>query len=60
MRRGIFVVAVKYLLLVVGIFCAMGAYNAVMASTGLGIAAAGCFIAFALIEINDVREANKE
>jgi len=31
-----------------------------MNAVGIGIAAAGCLIAYALIENNDVRESNKE
>ncbi len=65
MRRFRFSIAVKHLILFTGVIfgCVLmkgidttGANN----FTGLGIAAAGCFIAYALIENNDVRESNKE
>lgn len=56
------VIALKFIILITGFICTYVLLckcdNA--NSTGLGIAAAGCFIAFALIENNDVKEINKD
>jgi hypothetical protein len=67
MRRFRFSIAIKYLILLGGAYFS---FVLVKAATqwhdngkdfiGLGIAAAGCFIAYALIDNNDVREANKD
>ncbi len=54
----------KYIIL----FCGFASFAMVINSdddyknglTGLGIIGAGCFIAFALIENNDIKEQNKE
>jgi hypothetical protein len=67
MRSFRFSIAIKYLILLGGAYFsfllvkqATDFYNSGKDFIGLGIAAAGCFIAFALIENNDVREANKD
>jgi hypothetical protein len=65
MRRFRFTIALKYIILLAGIVCLVSLFNKTTGNfgqecIGLGIAAAGCFIAFALIENNDVRESNKE
>jgi hypothetical protein len=64
-RRFRFTIAIKHLILLGGIVFAGLMIKGLDAAvpkglTGLGIAAAGCFIAYALIENNDVRESNKE
>jgi hypothetical protein len=51
-------VAVKYLLLILGIVAAF--YSFQKGFTGAGITAAGAFIAFALIEIEDLRILNNK
>jgi hypothetical protein len=65
MRRMRFTIAVKHLVLITGVIFGCIVAKSINAAgtgnlTGLGIAAAGCFIAYALIENNDVRESNKE
>jgi hypothetical protein len=59
-----FSIAIKHLILLAGVACLLylisNLKNSQLNLTGIGIAAAGCFIAFALIENNDVRESNKE
>jgi hypothetical protein len=63
MKRFRFSIPIKYLILLAGGGCLVGLINLKdnpQGMTGVGIAAAGCFIAFALIENNDVRESNKE
>ncbi len=65
MRRFRFVIAVKYVILLGGVIFSAPLLKYVFGGregdfTGLGIAAAGCFIAYALIDNNDVREANKD
>jgi hypothetical protein len=64
MRRSRFGIPLKYLILLAGACCIGYLIRNLKGSQlnliGLGIAAAGCFIAFALIENNDVRESNKE
>ncbi len=62
-RRFRFTVAIKHLILLAGAGCLIGLINLKdnpQSMIGVGIAAAGCFIAYALIENNDVRESNKE
>ncbi len=49
-------VAVKYLILLVGFACAYCSFCC--EHIGAGIAAAGAFIAFALLEINDLKIIN--
>lgn len=52
------IIFVKYLILILGIyaaFCAIQKNN-----TGAGIVAAGAFVAYALIEIQDLKIINKE
>jgi hypothetical protein len=65
MKRFRFSIAIKHLVLIVGIICLIPLFKGLDSQSpkdfiGLGIAAAGCFIAYALIENNDVRESNKE
>lgn len=66
MRRFRFVISIKYLILISGIIFSIPLLKFVFGLRGggdfigLGIAAAGCFIAYALIDNNDVREANKD
>jgi hypothetical protein len=64
MRRFRFSIAVKHLILLAGAtglgYLISNIKNSQLNLTGIGIAAAGCFIAYALIENNDVRESNKE
>ncbi len=55
------VVAIKYIILLFGLSCVTILLRSTnMNAVGIGIAAAGCLIAYALIENNDVRESNKE
>lgn len=55
------VIAIKYIILLFGLSCVSSLFGKNNSNNvGLGIAAAGCLIAFALIENNDVRESNKE
>jgi hypothetical protein len=54
----------KYMILFCG-FCAFGVLingddDIKNSLTGLGVVGAGCFIAFALIENNDIKEQNKD
>ncbi|MEO8173507.1 MAG: hypothetical protein ABI581_10505 [Sediminibacterium sp.] len=51
-------VAVKYLILVMGFIA--GLYSVKDGTIGAGFTAAGAFIAFALIEIQDLKILNKE
>ena len=51
-------VSVKYLILLVG-FIATG-YSVSLGQTGAGIAAAGAFIAYALLEKEDLRILNSK
>lgn len=65
MRRFRFSIPIKYFILLGGAFCLIVLINSTDDGEGkdfigLGIAAAGCFIAYALIDNNDVREANKD
>jgi hypothetical protein len=64
MRRRRIGIPVKYLILLAGVCCLGYLFNNIKNNQlnviGIGIAAAGCFIAYALIENNDVRESNKE
>jgi hypothetical protein len=60
MRRRKLTLPVKFILLIGGISAALsiaGSRND--NNPGLGAVAAGCFIAFALMDNNDVREQNK-
>ena len=55
------VVAIKYIILLFGLSCVTILFRSTnMNAVGIGIAAAGCLIGYALIENNDVRESNKE
>lgn len=55
------IVAIKYIILLFGLTCIFILFKSSnINAIGLGIAAAGCLIAYALIENNDVREGNKE
>ncbi|MDB5210546.1 MAG: hypothetical protein JWQ30_1373, partial [Sediminibacterium sp.] len=51
-------VALKYIIVSVGFICA--AYSVQADKIGAGIAAAGAFIAYALIEIQDLKIINEE
>ena len=56
-----FGIALKFIILLAGFSCIGVLFQKEnMNATGLGIAAAGCLIAFALLENNDVTESNKE
>jgi hypothetical protein len=67
MKEGNFILYVKFIILIVALIAATATLNTGLGSSerhggaiGLGILAAGCFIAFAMIDSNDVREANKD
>jgi hypothetical protein len=66
MRRFRFVFAIKYLILLGAIIFSCLLISGLEGSgeekdfIGFGIAVAGCVIAYALIDNNDVREANKD
>ncbi len=51
-------VAVKYLILIVGFLTAFRCFNNACSDIGAGIAAAGAFISYALIEIQDLKIRN--
>ena len=51
------IVYLKYLILAIGF---LGAFKALEGNIAAGITAAGAFIAFAIIESQDVRTANNE
>ena len=51
-------VSVKYLILVMGFITAF--YSLTLGQTGAGIAAAGAFIAYALLEKEDLRILNSK
>jgi hypothetical protein len=53
-------VAVKYLILVAGFMAAYRAVCSIPDSAGAGITAAGAFIAFALLEIQDLKIINSK
>ncbi len=57
-RRGRFVIPVKYIILVFAFLAGGTAYF--NGSLGAGIAAAGAFIGYALIEIQDLKILNQE
>ncbi len=64
-KRSRIRIALKYIILFMGFFFSVALLESIKepgnySATGLGIAAAGCFISFALIENNDVRESNKD
>jgi hypothetical protein len=60
MHRGKFVVSVKFILLIGGTIASFTLVGKPQSNPGLGTVAAGCFIAFALMDNNDVQETNKE
>jgi hypothetical protein len=51
-------VSLKYLIVLTGFICA--AYSLQADKIGAGVAAAGAFIAYALIEIQDLKTINEE
>jgi mannose/fructose/N-acetylgalactosamine-specific phosphotransferase system component IIC len=51
-------VSLKYLIVITGFVCA--AYSIQTDKVGAGVAAAGAFIAYALIEIQDLKMINDE
>lgn len=54
------IVAVIFIIQLVGFLCIFSLLREVnVNATGIGIAAAGCLLAYALIENNDVSEMNK-
>jgi hypothetical protein len=53
-------VAIKYLICLAGFWGAFASICSCGSSVGSGITAAGAFIAFALLEINDLKILNEE
>jgi hypothetical protein len=53
-------VAVKYLILIAGFIAALGSFNTNIQIIGPGITAAGAFIAFAILEIYDLKIDNEK
>lgn len=51
-------VAIKYIILAVGFLAAVFSFGSTCTNTGAGITGAGAFIAFALIEIQDLKIMN--